>query len=135
MDVMHSFFSTQSFKKSWINLNELHKVKKSWKGSSLTKGQIKSEWIYEIINFSVHFWMISYIQSDLIWPLKVPIFGTETSSTLAKSREDRHFMDKVGQKLTQDLKGQLNSEWIYEVIVSPKMPTKNYRFLPWEIRG
>ena len=24
-------------------------------------------------------------------------------------------------------KGQLNSEWIYEVIVSPKMPTKNYQ--------
>ena len=24
-------------------------------------------------------------------------------------------------------KGQLNSEWIYEVIVSPKIPTKNYR--------
>ena len=23
-------------------------------------------------------------------------------------------------------KGQLNSDWIYEVIVSPKMPTKNY---------
>ena len=23
-------------------------------------------------------------------------------------------------------KGQLNSEWFYEVIVSPKMPTKNY---------
>ena len=23
-------------------------------------------------------------------------------------------------------KGQLDSEWIYEVIVSPKMPTKNY---------
>ena len=23
-------------------------------------------------------------------------------------------------------KGQLNSEWIYEVIVSPKMPTKNF---------
>ena len=22
-------------------------------------------------------------------------------------------------------KGQLNSEWIYDVIVSPKMPTKN----------
>ena len=28
-------------------------------------------------------------------------------------------------------KGQLNSEWIYEVIVSPKMPTKMFfRFLP-----
>ena len=24
-------------------------------------------------------------------------------------------------------KGQLDSEWIYEVIVSPKMPTKNYQ--------
>ena len=24
-------------------------------------------------------------------------------------------------------KGQLNSEWIYEIIVSPKTPTKNYR--------
>ena len=24
-------------------------------------------------------------------------------------------------------KGQLNSEWIYEVIVSSKMPTKTYR--------
>ena len=23
--------------------------------------------------------------------------------------------------------GQLNSEWIYEVIVSPKIPTKNYQ--------
>ena len=25
------------------------------------------------------------------------------------------------------IKGQLNSEWIYEVIVSPKMQTKNYK--------
>jgi hypothetical protein len=24
-------------------------------------------------------------------------------------------------------KGQLNSDWIYEVIVSSKIPTKNYR--------
>ena len=24
-------------------------------------------------------------------------------------------------------KGQLNSEWIYEVIVSPKMPTKTFK--------
>ena len=24
-------------------------------------------------------------------------------------------------------KGQLNSEWIYEIIVSPKMPTKNFK--------
>ena len=26
-----------------------------------------------------------------------------------------------------EAKGQLNSEWIDEVIVSPKMPTKNYQ--------
>ena len=28
---------------------------------------------------------------------------------------------------SRDLKGQLHSEWIYEVIVSPKMQTKNYK--------
>ena len=28
--------------------------------------------------------------------------------------------------LLYDFKGQLNSECIYEVIISPKMPTKNY---------
>ena len=33
----------------------------------------------------------------------------------------RHYL-KAGQ-----IKGQLNSEWIYEVIVSPKMQTKNYK--------
>jgi hypothetical protein len=30
-------------------------------------------------------------------------------------------------KLLAIAKGQLNSEWIHEVIVSPKIPTKNYR--------
>ena len=25
-------------------------------------------------------------------------------------------------------KGQLNSEWIYDFIVSPKVPTKNYKY-------
>ena len=32
-----------------------------------------------------------------------------------------------GQKNLHIAKGQLNSEWIYEVIISPKMPTKNYK--------
>ena len=27
-------------------------------------------------------------------------------------------------KIAEDTKGQLNSKWIYEVIVSPKMQTK-----------
>ena len=33
----------------------------------------------------------------------------------------------VSQRLLRVPKGQLNSEWIYEVIVSPKMPTKNLK--------
>ena len=33
-------------------------------------------------------------------------------------------LETLLQKL---FKGQLNSEWIYEVIVSSKMPTKTYR--------
>ena len=32
------------------------------------------------------------------------------------------------------IKGQLNSEWIYEVIVSPKMPTKK-GFLPYPLKS
>ena len=39
---------------------------------------------------------------------------------------------EVGQKWPilhskKTTKGQLNSEWIYEVIVSPKIQTKNYK--------
>ena len=34
---------------------------------------------------------------------------------------------KVEEFFWGDPKGQLNSEWIYEVIVSPKIPTKNCR--------
>ena len=44
-----------------------------------------------------------------------------------------HFMvahssgPKIGSKKSiVDPKGQLNSEWIYEVILSFKIPTKNY---------
>ena len=31
------------------------------------------------------------------------------------------------RKFQGHAKGHLNSEWIYEVIVCPKIPTKNYR--------
>ena len=31
------------------------------------------------------------------------------------------------QEKLENAKGQLNSEWIYEVIVYPKMQTKNYK--------
>jgi hypothetical protein len=34
-------------------------------------------------------------------------------------------MDFLQQIILLVFKGQLISEWIYEVIVSPKMPTKN----------
>ena len=44
------------------------------------------------------------------------------------------FMDLLAyviQLLIDQAKGQLISEWIYEVIISPKMPTKNFKdFFP-----
>ena len=33
----------------------------------------------------------------------------------------------LGKDFEMVTKGQLNSEWIYEVIVSPKIPTKNLK--------
>ena len=39
-------------------------------------------------------------------------------------------MAKKDEELSEQAasgKGQLNSEWIYEVIFSPKMPTKNFK--------
>ena len=35
--------------------------------------------------------------------------------------------NKNSKEVLDICKGQLNSEWIYEVIVSHKMPTKNYK--------
>ena len=40
-----------------------------------------------------------------------------------------HFDRKAVEIFLKPTKGQLNSEWIYDVIVSPKIPTKNYRDL------
>ena len=44
----------------------------------------------------------------------------------------KHFLHNMSIMSMQgihntDPKGQLNSEWIYEVIVSPKMPTRNLK--------
>ena len=35
--------------------------------------------------------------------------------------------DKQANRNKQSIKGQLNSEWIYEVNISPKMQTKNQK--------
>ena len=43
---------------------------------------------------------------------------------LNKTIEEELVIDDVGAEAIA--KGQLNSEWFYEVIVSPKMPTKYY---------
>ena len=44
--------------------------------------------------------------------------------------DDREVITILGEEIKMILgvisKGQLNSEWIYEVIVSPKMPTKKF---------
>ena len=42
-----------------------------------------------------------------------------------KIEQKIRFIDQL--YTVQCAKGQLNSEWIYEVIVSPKMQTKNYK--------
>ena len=36
-------------------------------------------------------------------------------------------LKQIDNRCTTLPKGQLNSEWVYEVIVSPKMQTKNYK--------
>ena len=41
--------------------------------------------------------------------------------------EDYNSMTSLLMHTVAHSKGQLNSEWIYEVIVSPKMQTKNYK--------
>ena len=45
----------------------------------------------------------------------------------------RKLSTKIWYAIIPNSKGQLNSEWIYEVIVSPKMPTKNQGFLPYPL--
>ena len=57
-------------------------------------------------------------------------FRTSTlSHTHLRTRSHTYFRTCmcVRTKMSAHTKGQLNSEWIYEVIVSSKMPTKNYR--------
>ena len=46
-----------------------------------------------------------------------------------------HYLrEDINQRNTVDCsKGQLNLEWIYEVIVSPKMPTKILRISALEV--
>ena len=78
--------------------------------SDYDKGQLNSEWIYDAIvspkiptNNFFSIWTLqekvkkAFCYQKLIWPFTVWINCS---------------------------KGQLNSEWIYKVIVSPKMPTK-----------
>ena len=54
-------------------------------------------------------------QLEKTWILSVLLLMCEIENSISQSQHARIF-----------LKGQLNSEWIYEVIVSPQMPTVNY---------
>ena len=55
-------------------------------------------------------------QLEKTWILSVLLLMCEIENSISQSQHARIF-----------LKGQLNSEWIYEVIVSPQMPTKNLK--------
>ena len=53
-------------------------------------------------------------QLEKTWILSVLLLMCEIENSISQSQHARIY-----------LKSQLNSEWIYEVIVSPQMPNKN----------
>ena len=55
-------------------------------------------------------------QLEKTWILSVLLLMCEIENSISQSQHARIFLN-----------GQLNSEWIYEVIVSPQMPTKNLK--------
>ena len=64
-----------------------------------------------------------------IWQI-LRVFQLNFCSTLLRKISSNHLwilqgISKQNIFLYPSFKGQSNSEWIYEVIVSPKMPTKN----------
>ena len=60
---------------------------------------------------------------DILDTAKVLLKQNSNSNSTVKSIQS--FLAKQNQMTCN--KGQLNSEWIYDVIVSPKMPTKNFK--------
>ena len=72
---------------------------------------------------------------SLFWPrkvhlkVKIRLFLTYTLKRTSSLNffEEIFYPARTCQKWPRLHKGQLNSEWIYEVIVSPKIPTKNYQ--------
>ena len=55
--------------------------------------------------------------------MSICVAFSECLNTVTFGSECLTFEETIGSLLAVS-KGQLNSEWIYEVIVSPKMPTK-----------
>ena len=52
--------------------------------------------------------------------------GNWNSTQVISSHRKVRQAGSMNHKTSHLAKGQLNSEWIYEVIISPKMPTKNF---------
>ena len=69
-------------------------------------------WTVKIGKFEIQFQMIDSKIWDLNW------FDNDYLSWIKDA--------EIGSRKIAYTKGQLNSEWIYEVIVPPKMPTKNF---------
>ena len=64
-----------------------------------------------------------------LWKVSFIIFFPRGGHTFLKSHQNS-FISAISQYFIWNcsgFKGQLNSEWIYEVIISSKIPTKNYR--------
>ena len=81
----------------------------------------------------IHFFISKVVKKVLLIPkellrstLWILVNFTSSSSPKKKLCKCQGLWNRKGHEVVI-AKGQLNSEWKYEVIVSPKFPTKNYK--------
>ena len=87
---------------------------------------VKSSW--SVTKFNIYLWPKRYFPSFLAF------ISLKSVLSLHSKLESHEIIGEEKATLNQG-KGRWNSEWIDEVIVSPKMPTKNLKnFCPGSLR-
>ena len=123
----------------------------NWENLAVKNDRYEIDWIMQkMINFGKsRKFSISKTQNELEDSTFIPNFEdlTKTIRTIISAEKKQYLVGLRYTRLTvkknvstgnekKPIKGQLNSEWIDEVIVSPKMPTKNYKdFCPTNKQG
>ena len=89
---------------TWVLLKKVSQIEISWK--------IRAKWTLSFLKIPYLLWKIYYdkMAKKGLWGFLINV----------------HIRRESTPQSTAD-KGQLSSEWSYEVIVSPKMPTKNLK--------